>query len=192
MLDPASTLGEAEAIWVLVYVARSEKDAEEALLAVRGTGRKPPPDFSVPWYARRVWMSQLPIHPEEWRKVLIDPKDDLHRGFRKIDWLDGLRDARSPGVEVHEATDALMEHEKPHILHGKLAGEPFDMPCETLLAHSSAEIDKLREQLSALWHAHLCPYDHCERCVKDESIIKAIRDDLGGVERIRADLGVKP
>jgi len=34
-------------------------------------------------------------------------------------------------------------------------------------------------ELIALWHFSACPFDHCQRCIEDEPIIKRIRDRLG-------------
>lgn len=39
--------------------------------------------------------------------------------------------------------------------------------------------DEREKELIALWHFSACPFDHCQRCIDDESIIKRIRDRLG-------------
>lgn len=45
----------------------------------------------------------------------------------------------------------------------------------------------LLNDLDAVWHFSTCPYDHCERCVADESKIKAIRDRLCGQRSTREE-----
>lgn len=40
-------------------------------------------------------------------------------------------------------------------------------------------VDSLERELMALWHFSACPFDHCQRCIDDEEVIKGIRDRLG-------------
>ena len=37
---------------------------------------------------------------------------------------------------------------------------------------------ELEAELVALWHFATCPYDHCQRCCDEESIIMSIRDRI--------------
>lgn len=51
---------------------------------------------------------------------------------------------------------------------------------------NAAHIEGLRErqnQLITLWHFSTCPFDDCERCIRDEPIIKALRDEIAALER---------
>jgi hypothetical protein len=35
---------------------------------------------------------------------------------------------------------------------------------------------RTREKLEALWHFSCCPFDHCERCIRDAPIIKGLHE----------------
>ena len=39
---------------------------------------------------------------------------------------------------------------------------------------------RLEGELSALWHFATCPFDHCQRCIEDEVLIKGIGKRLRG------------
>lgn len=44
------------------------------------------------------------------------------------------------------------------------------------------EIERLRLELSELWHFATCPFDHCQRCCEQEGMMKSIRDRMRGRE----------
>ena len=72
----------------------------------------------------------------------------------------------------------MSEHEHAIILANKVLdrvnGDPDDD-----LAVLSRQLLRAREQLDALWHFSACPLDHCERCIRDEQIIRGLRGKLG-------------
>lgn len=54
------------------------------------------------------------------------------------------------------------------------------------------QVDAAWHFLDALWHFSTCPYDHCERCIADEAIIKSIgrevnrrREDTRLIARVK-------
>jgi hypothetical protein len=56
------------------------------------------------------------------------------------------------------------------------AGETFEF--QPLFSAPSAT----EPRIAALWHFATCPFDHCQRCVDDEKIIKGIRDEMDRTE----------
>lgn len=70
-----------------------------------------------------------------------------------------------------EATDAIR---LANIILDRPSGDPDDD-----LAVLSRQLLRTREKLEALWHFAACPLDHCERCIRDAPIIKALHEFLG-------------
>ena len=56
----------------------------------------------------------------------------------------------------------------------RVSGDPDDD-----LAVLSRQLLRTREKLEALWHFAGCPFDHCEQCIRDAPIIKALHEFLG-------------
>ena len=46
---------------------------------------------------------------------------------------------------------------------------------EIMVVHAWLAV-QLEREVAALWHYATCPFDHCERCIADERLIKQIRD----------------
>lgn len=51
-------------------------------------------------------------------------------------------------------------------------------------------IDQAATEIESLWHYATCPYDHCERCIREEDIIKGVRDRLAELAVANGQFGV--
>ena len=72
----------------------------------------------------------------------------------------------------------MKEAEEAIRLANKILDRINDDPDDDL-AVLSRQLLRTREKLEALWHFAACPLDHCERCIRDAPIIKALHRFLG-------------
>lgn len=62
------------------------------------------------------------------------------------------------------------------ILDALRGGDP-DVELSVLARQFLRAVEKsqrLETEINALWHFSTCPFDHCERCIADEGLIKSI------------------
>lgn len=72
----------------------------------------------------------------------------------------------------------MSEAKQALLLADKVLERPSADPDDDL-AVLARQLVRTREKLEALWHFSGCPYDHCEKCIRDAPIIKALHEFLG-------------
>ena len=73
----------------------------------------------------------------------------------------------------------MTEAEAAIRLANAILDRPYGADSDDDLAVLARQLLRTREKLEMLWHFAGCPFDHCEKCIKDAPIIKALHDFLG-------------